>query len=75
MGGGDTNPSPQEYDDGGAGGPGAPMPISQLEVRSMEDCGELYGLILSQGLAGLTARDIKLIADGGYHTVEAVAYT
>ena len=26
-------------------------------------------------MAGLTARDIKLIVDGGYHTVEAVAYT
>lgn len=28
-----------------------------------------------KGVAGLTARDIKLIIEGGYHTVEAVAYT
>jgi DNA repair protein RAD51 len=40
------------------GGPGAPMPISQLE-----------------GVNGLTARDIKLVIEGGYHTVESVAYT
>jgi len=24
---------------------------------------------------GITARDVKLFADGGYHTVESVAYT
>ncbi|QGA15465.1 hypothetical protein EYB26_003123 [Talaromyces marneffei] len=28
-----------------------------------------------EGVAGLTARDIKLIVDGGFHTVESVAYT
>lgn len=28
-----------------------------------------------EGTAGLTARDIKLIIDGGYNTVESVAYT
>jgi hypothetical protein len=28
-----------------------------------------------KGQDGLTARDIQLIIDGGYHTVEAVAYT
>ncbi|KAI2325470.1 RecA recombinase Rhp51 [Ophidiomyces ophidiicola] len=28
-----------------------------------------------EGVNGLTARDIKLLVDGGYHTVEAVAYT
>lgn len=28
-----------------------------------------------QGVNGLTARDIKLIMDGGYNTVEAIAYT
>lgn len=28
-----------------------------------------------QGQDGLTARDIELVVDGGYHTVEAVAYT
>ena len=28
-----------------------------------------------QGVAGLTKRDIQLVVDGGYQTVEAVAYT
>jgi DNA repair protein RAD51 len=28
-----------------------------------------------QGCAGLTKRDIQLVVDGGYHTVESVAYT
>lgn len=32
-------------------------------------------LIRSKGVNGLTARDIKLIIDGGYNTVESVAYT
>lgn len=32
-------------------------------------------LISLQGLAGLTARDIKLFVDAGYHTVESIAYT
>lgn len=27
------------------------------------------------GVAGLTERDIKLVVDGGFHTVESVAYT
>ena len=26
-------------------------------------------------MGGLSERDIKLVADGGYHTVEAIAYT
>jgi hypothetical protein len=30
---------------------------------------------MQQGLAGLTARDIKLFVDAGYHTVESIAYT
>lgn len=46
------------YEDGLAGGPGAPTPLSALE-----------------GVAGLTKRDIQLFVDGGYNTVEAVAYT
>lgn len=46
------------YEDGSAGGPGAPTPLSALE-----------------GLAGLTKRDIQLFVDGGYYTVESVAYT
>lgn len=28
-----------------------------------------------KGVSGLSARDIKLFVDGGYHTVESVAYT
>lgn len=28
-----------------------------------------------QGVAGLSARDIKLIVDGGFNTIESVAYT
>ena len=46
------------HDDGEMGGPGAPMPITQLE-----------------GVNGLTSRDIKLLADAGYNTIESVAYT
>merc|ERR1711939_452730 len=46
------------YEDGLAGGPGAPTPLTQLE-----------------GMAGLTKRDIQLFVDGGYNTVESVAYT
>lgn len=29
----------------------------------------------SQGIAGLTERDVKLVQEGGYHTVESIAYT
>lgn len=46
------------YEDGHAGGPGAPTPLTALE-----------------GMSGLTKRDIQLFVDGGYYTVEAVAYT
>lgn len=28
-----------------------------------------------QGINGITKRDVQLIVDGGYNTVEAVAYT
>lgn len=28
-----------------------------------------------KGVAGLSARDIKLVVDGGFNTVESVAYT
>jgi DNA repair protein RAD51 len=28
-----------------------------------------------KGIAGLTKRDIQLVIDGGYNTVESVAYT
>lgn len=63
------------FGDGG-GGPGAPTPLAVLEVRSFN----VRNLILYtdrfyQGVAGLSARDIKLIVDGGFNTVESVAYT
>lgn len=29
----------------------------------------------NQGIAGLTKRDIQLVVDGGFNTVESVAYT
>lgn len=32
-------------------------------------------MVTLQGVAGLTARDIKLFVDAGYHTVESIAYT
>lgn len=32
-------------------------------------------LTRSQGVAGLTKRDIQLFIDGGFYTVEAIAYT
>ena len=32
-------------------------------------------LTIYQGVAGLTKRDIQLFVDGGYNTVESVAYT
>ena len=66
------------FGDGG-GGPGAPTPLAVLEARSSNasnarnvslDTDTLY-----QGVAGLSARDIKLIVDGGFNTVESVAYT
>jgi DNA repair protein RAD51 len=28
-----------------------------------------------QGVNGLTARDIKLVVEGGFNTVESIAYT
>jgi len=50
--------SQSAYEDGLAGGPGAPTPLTALE-----------------GVAGLSKRDIQLFIDGGYNTVESVAYT
>jgi hypothetical protein len=32
-------------------------------------------LIDMQGLNGLTARDIKLVIEGGFNTIESIAYT
>ncbi|KAK1033513.1 RecA recombinase Rhp51, partial [Friedmanniomyces endolithicus] len=54
----EEEPSQSGYEDGHAGGPGAPTPLGALE-----------------GVAGLTKRDIQLFIDGGYNTVESVAYT
>lgn len=61
-----------------AGGPGAPTPLSQLEVcNAMPSSREVREFAdgQSQGTAGLTKRDIQLFIDGGYNTVESVAYT
>lgn len=49
-----------------------------LHLRLVHGCAMVLigpGLMLAKGINGLTARDIKLFVDGGYHTVEAVAYT
>ena len=32
-------------------------------------------LTVDKGVNGLTARDIKLVIDGGFNTVESIAYT
>ena len=34
-----------------------------------------YADISAKGIAGLTKRDITLVVEGGYNTVESVAYT
>jgi len=62
-----------DYDHGP--GPGAPIPISQLSVRVAHWSLLVERVLICQGVAGLTDRDIKLVTDGGYHTVEAIAYT
>jgi DNA repair protein RAD51 len=62
------------YEEGLAGGPGAPMPLNQLAV-CLPWSTSIFANDISQGQDGLTARDIQLVIDGGYHTVEAVAYT
>ena len=54
----DDEQSQSGYEDGLAGGPGAPTPLGALE-----------------GVAGLTKRDVQLFIDGGYNTVESIAYT
>ena len=72
----DADQSQSGYDEGGMGGPGAPTPLAALEV-TIDDAIALSGVFLmcSQGVAGLTKRDIQLIIEGGFYTVEAVAYT
>jgi len=41
------------------------------EVEQVPGC----TLTTIQGVNGLTARDIKLVVEGGYNTVESIAYT
>jgi DNA repair protein RAD51 len=71
----DAEDAQSAYEDGGMGGPGAPTPLTSLEVRSHEDVISHRLIPRLQGVAGLTARDIKLVIDGGFNTVESVAYT
>ncbi|EPQ67011.1 Bgt-3084 [Blumeria graminis f. sp. tritici] len=51
--------------------------ISQLAAEESGEGGPGAPTPLSalEGVAGLTKRDIQLIVDGGYNTVESVAYT
>lgn len=76
----------EEYDEaqmgeeGQMGGPGAPTPLSALEVglcpaKVHRSCRSMSLMTSFQGIAGLTKRDIQLVVDGGFNTVEAVAYT
>jgi DNA repair protein RAD51 len=68
----------QEIDESGLPGPGAPTPLSSLEVRRspLDDKSVIENgkANFAQGMAGLTSRDIKLFVDAGYHTVESIAY-
>lgn len=54
----------QEYDEAQMG-----------EESSMPNPGAPTPLSALEGIAGLTKRDIQLVVDGGYNTVESVAYT
>lgn len=68
----------QNGDDSGMTGPGAPTPLSALEVCIILIQPNRYVQILiqpQQGVGGLTKRDIQLVTDGGFQTVESVAYT
>lgn len=75
----------QAYEDAGSqyGGPGAPTPLSALEVRSASTFTRRVpapfsfancSLTLVQG-NGISARDIKTIVEAGLNTVESIAYT
>jgi DNA repair protein RAD51 len=65
----------QQFDDDSQmGGPGAPTPVSALEVRIFQSNARAHTDTF-KGVNGLTARDIKLVVEGGYNTVEAIAYT
>ncbi|EFE41359.1 hypothetical protein TRV_03925 [Trichophyton verrucosum HKI 0517] len=48
---------------------------AELDDNGLPGPGAPTPLSALEGVGGLTARDIKLITDGGFHTVEAVAYT
>lgn len=65
----------EQYDDSTMGGPGAPTPVSALEVGSKSFFVPWCVLTVIQGVNGLTARDIKLVIEGGFNTVESIAYT
>ncbi|KAI2616405.1 DNA repair protein rhp51 [Hypomontagnella submonticulosa] len=54
----------EEYEDGATG-----------EESGMTGPGAPTPVIALDGLAGLTKRDCQLLIDGGYQTVESVAYT
>jgi len=75
----DIEASQSGGDEVGVGGPGAPTPLSALEVgnvpRLMLFSKYILTKMIPQGVAGLTKRDIQLVIDGGYNTVESVAYT
>ncbi|KAH0544098.1 RecA recombinase Rhp51 [Glutinoglossum americanum] len=69
----DAEQSQSGYEESGMGGPGAPTPLAALESRDRAP--DTIFSDASQGVAGLTKRDIQLIIEGGFYTVEAVAYT
>ena len=72
----DNSDAPQDDYEEMPGGPGAPIPVSQLVVRvPIGPCPFITSAHTSKGLAGLTDRDIKLVVEGGFHTVESIAYT
>ncbi|KAI9862540.1 MAG: recombinase rad51 [Trichoglossum hirsutum] len=48
---------------------------SGYEESGMGGPGAPTPLTALEGVAGLTKRDIQLIIEGGFYTVEAVAYT
>ncbi|RFU30006.1 hypothetical protein B7463_g6309, partial [Scytalidium lignicola] len=57
------------------------MTSEEIQPSQVEDEGPAGGpgaptsLFALEGVAGLTKRDIQLIVDGGFNTVESVAYT
>lgn len=77
----------EEYDETanseefGQTGPGAPTPLSQLEVSFGSYARDLFlfsgftNTFGMKGVGGLTKRDIQSIVEAGYNTVESVAYT